>query len=211
MTFAVYSKMRAFKFSVLPQYMNLCFHSCWPFVVLHCQAWKCLAVLFFFSFFYLVHSWKLLPPSLKHSCVFEAGEHPHTHTTTDPGSWLVLNPWQGALSLNIKDLHLRACRQDSHSGLSYSQQATWVSNSLDVAGATWGRCHVCGVGRTQLYLSPSYVNMWKSQQCAEISNRPICPTQFLLLPCQGSFSDNKNVCALFSTVSNHTRQTRRAE
>lgn len=141
-------KKRVCKLSVLPQYMDLCFHSCWPFVVLHCQAWKCLAVLFFFSFFYLAHSWKLLPPSLKHFCAFEAGEHPHTHTTTDPRSWLVLNPWQGALSLNIKDPHLRACRQDSHTGLSYSQQATWVSNSLDVAGATWGHCHVCGVGRT---------------------------------------------------------------
>lgn len=76
------------------------------------------------SLFDLVHSWKLLPPSLTHSCVFEAGEHPHTHTTRDPGSWLVLNPWQGALSLNIKDQHLRACRHDSHPGLSDSQQAT---------------------------------------------------------------------------------------
>lgn len=105
--------MRAFKLCVLPKYTSLCFHSCWPFVGLHCQAWKCLAVLFFFLFFYLAHSWRLLPPSLKHFCVFEAGEHPHTHTTTDPCSWLVLNPWQGALSLNIKDPHLRACRQDS--------------------------------------------------------------------------------------------------
>lgn len=34
-------------------------------------------------FFDLARSWKLLPPSLTHSCVFEAGEHPHTHTITD--------------------------------------------------------------------------------------------------------------------------------
>lgn len=89
--------------------------------------------------FDLVHSWKLLPRSLTHSCVFEAGEHPHTHTSTDPGSWLVLNPWQGALSLNIKDPHLRACRHDSHPGLSSSQQATERPTRSMWRAATAGR------------------------------------------------------------------------
>lgn len=156
------------------------------------------------------------PASFPHSlCVFEAGEHPHTHTTTDPGSWLVLNPWQGALSLNIKDPHLRACRHDSHLGLSYSQQATWTSSSPDVAGATGGRWSDTVMSTVWaelrvLYLSPSYVNIWKSQQCAEISNRLIFPTQFLL-PCRGSFPDDKSACALFITMSNHARRARRAE
>lgn len=98
---------------------------------------------FLFSVLFLVlwlSSLLKAPASLPHTlvCVFEAGEHPHSHATTDLGFWLVLNPWQGALSLNIKDPHLRACRHDSHPDLSYSQQATWASNLPDVAGATGG-------------------------------------------------------------------------
>lgn len=165
--------------------------------------------------FDLVHSWKLLPPSLTHSCVFEAGEHPHTHTTTDPGSWLVLNPWQGAFSLNIKDPHLRACRHDSHPDLSYSQQATWTSNSLEVAGATGGRRSDTAMVWAELCCI-CHPAMWtckkkkKKEQCTKISNRPICPTRYLL-PCWGSFPDDKSACALFSTMSNHSRRARRAE
>lgn len=129
--------MRACKFSIFSQFMRQKVH-CQTFHLakfesLHSQPLNLcsaslsaseLSCLPLCSLFDLVHSWKLLPPSLTHSCVFEAGEHPHTHTTRDPGSWLVLNPWQGALSLNIKDRHLRACRHDSHPGLSDSQQAT---------------------------------------------------------------------------------------
>lgn len=66
----------------------------------------------------------------------------NTHTLTPPqilASGWFLNPWQGALSLNIKDPHLRACRHDSHLGLSFSQQETWASNLLDAAGATGER------------------------------------------------------------------------
>ena len=120
--------------SLCLQLLNLCSASLSNSALSFCPL--CSPLLFLF--FDLVHSWKLLPRSLTQSCVFEAGEHPHTHTTIEPGSWLVLNPWQGALSLNIKDSHLRACRHDSHPGLSYPQQATWASNPLDVAGTTGG-------------------------------------------------------------------------
>lgn len=121
------------------QHLNLCIRNGLTFVLLHCQTLNCLAVLSVLLLFDLVHSWKLLPRSLTHSCVFEAGEHPHTHTSTDPGSWLVLNPWQGALSLNIKDLHLRACRHDSHPGLSSSQQVTERPTRWIWRAATAGR------------------------------------------------------------------------
>ena len=124
-----------------------------------------------FLFFDLVPSEKLLPASLTQSCVFEAGEHPHSHTTADPGSWLVFKPWQGALSLNIKDPHLRACRHDSHPGLSYSQQATWASNSLYVAGAAGGRSSDSVVSVVWadlgLYLSPSYANVKVPAVCLD--------------------------------------------
>lgn len=62
-----------------------------------------------------------------------------------------------------KDPHLRACRHDSHLALSYSQQTTWASISLVVAGVSrrgWSAAAAFeSVDRTWMYLSPGYVNI----------------------------------------------------
>lgn len=102
-------KVKSVKLSTR-QHLNLCIDNSLTLCPAHCHPLTRLAILS------VLPALTLPPLKSSHSHTPPHLKQVNTRSAADSDSWLVLKPWQGALSLNIKVLHLGACSHDSHPG-----------------------------------------------------------------------------------------------